>query len=148
MKTVPVMLVAIFLSCSAVAHDESSSRSQKSINTNKVPWSYVPIPELNHQLPIKPLHEDAETGMTVLKIKYEAGFTNSWHTHNTGHGMYVLDGRLQTHKGVFGPGEFVWFPEGERMFHGATPENDAVFIFITNKAFDIHYDNGDKNPKK
>jgi hypothetical protein len=26
------------------------------------------------------------------------------------------------------------------MFHGATEENDAVFIFITNKKFDIHYE--------
>jgi hypothetical protein len=31
----------------------------------------------------------------------------------------VLEGELVTHKGTFGPGSFVWFPEGEVMEHGA-----------------------------
>lgn len=111
-----------------------------SIDTNKMPWSYIPIPELNHQLPVKLLLDDPETGMSILKMKYTAGFTNAWHTHKCAHGMYVLDGTLNTHKGTFGPGEFVWFPEGERMFHGATEENDVIFLFITNKPFDIHFE--------
>ena len=126
-----------------MAHEESIESSDStvhSVDTNTVPWSLIPIPELDHHLPVKPLIEDSETGMSAIKIKYEAGFTNTWHTHTTGHGMYVLDGVLRTHKGSFGPGEFIWFPEGERMYHGASDENDAVFIFITNKKFDIHYE--------
>jgi quercetin dioxygenase-like cupin family protein len=132
-------LLLLFLTTVCIAHDPSEKNAD-SVDTNSVPWSHAPIPELDHQLPIKPLLNDAETGVSVMKIKYEAGFTNTWHTHNTGHGMYVLDGILDTSKGQFSPGEFVWFPEGERMFHGATEENDAVFIFITNKKFDIHYE--------
>lgn len=54
--------------------------------------------------------------------------------------MYVLDGKLNTSRGQFGPGEFVWFPEGERMFHGATGENDVIFLFIINKPFDIAFE--------
>lgn len=110
------------------------------MNTNEIPWSLVPIPELGHQLPVKQLIDDPDTGMSILKIKYEAGFTNTWHTHHCAHGMYVLDGILNTSKGRFGPGEFVWFAEGERMFHGATEDNDAVFLFITNKPFDITFE--------
>ncbi|PHS73540.1 MAG: DUF4437 domain-containing protein [Cycloclasticus sp.] len=105
-----------------------------------MPWMLVPIPELNHQLPVKPLLNDPDTGMLIKKIKYAAGFTNTWHTHNCAHGMYILDGILNTHKGNFGPGEFIWFPEGERMFHGATQEVDVTFLFITNKPFDIHFE--------
>ena len=133
----------LLIVCSAVAtaHDHpASSESSESVNTNTVPWSYVPIPELDHELPVKPLFQDPETGASASKAIYEAGFINTWHTHNTGHGMYVLDGVLKTHKGEFGPGEFVWFPEGERMFHGATEHNDVTFIFITNKQFDIQYE--------
>ena len=111
-----------------------------SIDTNRVPWSHIPIPEIDHELPVKMLIDDPDTGMSVAKVKYVAGFTNPWHTHNCAHGMYVLDGILETHKGSFGPGEFVWFPEGERMFHGATTDNDVTFLFITNKAMDIHYE--------
>ena len=49
--------------------------------------------------------------------------------------MYVLDGILKTNAGSFGPGSFVWFPEGMEMEHGATQDNDVTFLFITNKPF-------------
>lgn len=120
--------------------DETEKSTVRSVNTNEIPWSFFPIPEMNHNLPIKMLISDRDTGMSVMKIKYEAGFTNLWHTHQCAHGMYVLDGVLETHKGMFGPGEFVWFPEGERMFHGATQENDVIFLFITNKPFNIEFE--------
>jgi len=109
------------------------------VDTNTVPWLHIPIPELRHELPVKPLLSDPDTGMSVIKMVYEAGFTNTWHTHNCAHGMYVLDGILVTSKGSFGPGTFVWFPEGELMQHGASKDNDVTFLFITNKPFDIHY---------
>ena len=139
----PVLsLVLLVCSTASIAHEQPESNdSNDSVNTNTAPWSFVPIPELNHELPVKPLFQDPETGASASKALYEAGFINTWHTHNTGHGMYVLDGILKTHKGEFGPGEFVWFPEGERMFHGATEHNDVTFIFITNKQFDIQYEN-------
>ena len=50
-----------------------------------------------------------------------------------------LDGTLVTHDGRYGPGSFVWFPEGPEMQHGATAEEDVTVLFITNKPFDIHY---------
>jgi hypothetical protein len=53
--------------------------------------------------------------------------------------MFVLEGTLVTHRGVFGPGSFVWFPEGEVMEHGASAEGDVIVVFITNKAFRIDY---------
>ncbi len=135
-------LIMTFATAAATAnaHEAAAGASADAIDTNAIPWTYVAIPELDHQLPLKPLFEDPQSGMSVIKIRYQAGFTNTWHTHTTGHGMYVLDGYLRTHKGTFGPGEFVWFPEGERMFHGATEHNDTEFIFITNKAMDIHYE--------
>jgi quercetin dioxygenase-like cupin family protein len=53
--------------------------------------------------------------------------------------MYILEGTLVTNAGSFGPGAFVWFPEGETMAHGATAETDVVVVFITNKPFRIDY---------
>ena len=72
-------------------------------------------------------------------VRYPAGFVNPHHTHPCGHGLFVLEGTLVTHKGSFGPGTFVWFPEGEAMKHGATPETDVTVLFITNKPFRIDY---------
>jgi len=40
---------------------------------------------------------------------------------------------------MFGPGSFVWFPEGGTMEHGATEDADCTFLLIANKAFDIHH---------
>jgi quercetin dioxygenase-like cupin family protein len=51
----------------------------------------------------------------------------------------VLEGTLVTHEGRYGPGSFVWFPEGETMEHGASAEQDVTVVFITNKPFEIHY---------
>ncbi len=117
----------------------ANSSGVSSVDTNVMPWGTMRIEELKHDLPVKVLVDDPDTGMSVLKIVYEAGFTNTWHTHTCAHGMYVLDGVLQTHTGSYGPGSFVWFPEGEVMFHGATTDNDVTILFITNKPFDIHF---------
>ena len=52
---------------------------------------------------------------------------------------HVLEGTLVTHDGEYGPGHFVWFPEGSVMEHGATAAEDVTVLFITNKPFEIHY---------
>ena len=89
---------------------------------------------------VKPFVEDPETGVTVRMAKYPAGFMNTWHTHPCAHGIYVLEGTLVTHEGSFGPGNFVWFPEGMRMQHGATQTEDVTVLFITNKKFEIWHE--------
>ena len=68
------------------------------------------------------LFSDPETGMMVRLVRYPAGVINPNHTHPCGHGMFVLEGNLVTHRGSFGPGSFVWFPEGEAMEHGASAD--------------------------
>jgi quercetin dioxygenase-like cupin family protein len=119
--------------------DETTKKEPYSVDTNTMPWETMYIEELKAGFPFQALFSDPDTGMSVLKATYPAGFTNRWHTHNCGHGMYVLDGILKTHAGTFGPGSFVWFPEGMLMEHGATQDNDVTLLFITNKPFDIHY---------
>ena len=109
------------------------------VDSNRMPWEELPIPELNASIFMKPLFLDGMTGMSISKACYKAGFMNKSHHHNCAHGMYVLDGILVTSAGSFGPGSFVWFPEGENMFHGTQEDNDVTFLFITDKTFDIHY---------
>ena len=87
----------------------------------------------------KELFSDPDTGMLVRLVRYPAGVINPRHTHPCAHGMYVLEGNLVTHQGTFGPGSFVWFPEGQVMEHGASAEGDVTVVFITNKPFRIDY---------
>ena len=102
-------------------------------------WQERPNPRIGMSSYMQLLHADADTGMSVRLHFYPKGYVTQWHTHPCGHGMYVLEGVLKTHEGVYGPGSFVWFPEGLEAEHGATPETDLLTLFITNKPFDIHY---------
>jgi quercetin dioxygenase-like cupin family protein len=109
------------------------------IDTNALPWEDRFNEQTGVTLHRKELFQDPDTGMQVRIVRYPAGFINPWHTHHCAHGMYVLEGTLVTHEGSYGPGSFVWFPEGPAMQHGATAERDVTVLFITNKPFDIHY---------
>jgi quercetin dioxygenase-like cupin family protein len=109
------------------------------IDTTTMPWEErysAPLGKSNFR---KLLVQDPDTGMEVRLIRYPAGFVATWHTHPCAHGIYVLEGTLMTHAGTYGPGSFVWFPEGMLMEHGATPQGDVVVVFITNKKFEIHF---------
>jgi len=109
------------------------------VNGNELPWEERFNEPTGKYVYRKDLFTEPETGMEVRLVRYPAGFTNPLHTHHCGHGIYVLEGTLQTHEGSYGPGSFVWFPEGESMEHGATADGDVTVLFITNKPFDIHY---------
>ena len=109
------------------------------IDTNALPWEERFSANIGKAIYRKELFSEPETGMLVRLVRYPAGVINPDHTHPCGHGMYVLEGNLVTHKGTYGPGSFVWFPEGEVMQHGANADADVVVVFITNKAFRIDY---------
>ena len=109
------------------------------IDTTTMPWEERYVTALGKTNFRKLLLDDPDTGMEIRLLRYPAGFVTTWHTHPCAHGMYVLEGTLVTHVGNFGPGGFVWFPEGTLMEHGATAHSDVVMLFITNKKFDIHF---------
>jgi len=109
------------------------------LDTTKLPWQENFNEKIGRALFRKELFSDPDTGMMVRLVRYPAGVINPRHTHPCGHGMYVLEGRLVTHRGVYGAGSFVWFPEGEVMEHGASADGDCTVVFITNKPFRIDY---------
>lgn len=94
------------------------------------------------------LVNDEDTGMFVRYYTYYAGTVTPPHTHHCSHGMYVLSGTLHTNVGDYGPGSFVWFPEGTVGVHGATEDADLVCLFITNKPFDITYEDPELDARK
>jgi quercetin dioxygenase-like cupin family protein len=109
------------------------------IDASRLPWEERTSDAIGKAIYRKELFTDAETGMLVRLVRYPAGVINPAHTHPCGHGMYVLEGTLVTHRGQYGPGSFVWFPEGEVMEHGASADGDVVVVFVTNKPFRIDY---------
>jgi len=116
-----------------------SSSQYLAIDTTRLPWEERFSENIGRAIFRKELFSDPDTGMMVRLVRYPAGVINPSHTHPCGHGMYVLEGTLVTHRGRYGPGSFVWFPEGEVMEHGASADGDVVVVFITNKPFRIDY---------
>ena len=77
------------------------------LDTNNIEWEPRFSEKLNTTLFRKNLVTDPDTGMEIRVVRYPAGVINVSHTHPCAHGMYVLEGVLQTHRGAYGPGHFV-----------------------------------------
>lgn len=110
-----------------------------SSNTAAMPWEERKSDVIGMSYFRKMLHVDEETGVRVSMHFYPKGFWARRHIHPCAHGMYVLEGILQTNEGTYGPGSFVWFPEGMEAEHGASAYTDLTVLFFTNKAFAIQF---------
>ena len=72
------------------------------------------------------------TGATVT---FEPGARTAWHTHPLGQTLIVLAGcgRAQRWGGPIEeirPGDIVWFPPGEKHWHGAAPTTAMTHLAI------------------
>ncbi len=72
------------------------------------------------------------TGM----VTFEPGARTAWHTHPAGQILIVTAGRgwVQAEGGErqeVTPGDSVWFPAGERHWHGATSTTAMTHIAVT-----------------
>lgn len=73
--------------------------------------------------------------VTAARVAFDAGARTAWHTHPLGQILIVTEGLgWAQHEG--GPieeirtGDVVWFPPGERHWHGATPTTAMTHIAI------------------
>jgi len=68
-------------------------------------------------------------------VTFEPGARTAWHTHPLGQTLIVTAGfgRVQRWGGPIEeirPGDVVWFPPGERHWHGASPATAMTHIAI------------------
>lgn len=121
--------------------DDPQSRQDDMIvaDPDRLPWIKRVSPSKGFTTYNKELYMDKETNLWIKLSKYPAGTVTPLHEHNCGHSMYVISGKLKTHEGVYGPGAFVWFPEGNVSEHGATEDDDLIVMYIADKPFDITY---------
>ena len=74
---------------------------------------------------IKVLYSD-DDGMTTALFKLQPGAVVPMHEHTAVEQTYVLEGTLEDHEGVCGPGQFCWRPAGN--MHEAVAPNGAVIL--------------------
>jgi quercetin dioxygenase-like cupin family protein len=75
----------------------------------------------------------ARVGMA--NVTFEPGARTAWHTHPLGQTLIVTFGcgRVQREGGLveeIRPGDVVWFPPGEKHWHGAAPDTAMTHIAI------------------
>ena len=68
-------------------------------------------------------------------VTFEPGARTAWHTHPLGQTLIVVSGlgRAQRWGGLveeIRPGDVIWFPPGEKHWHGATRTNAMTHIAI------------------
>lgn len=85
---------------------------------------------------IDPLAQAAAPGRVVAaSVTFEPGARTAWHTHPLGQTLIVTSGagRAQRWGGPIEeirPGDVVWFPAGEKHWHGATATAALTHIAV------------------
>lgn len=88
---------------------------------------------------LDPLFETPEPGRVVgVSVTFEPGARTAWHTHPLGQTLIVTSGcgRAQRWGGPveeIRPGDVVWFPPGEKHWHGAAPATAMTHLAIQEK---------------
>jgi len=68
-------------------------------------------------------------------VTFEPGARTAWHTHPLGQTLIVLAGKGWAQRDGesrqdIGPGDIVWFPPGEKHWHGATDTTSMCHLAI------------------
>jgi anti-sigma factor ChrR (cupin superfamily) len=91
------------------------------LDVPNMPWQETRFPGIR----IKVLYSE-QGGITTALFKLDAGAIVPLHEHTALEQTYVLEGTLEDHEGVCGPGQFVWRPAGN--CHEAVAPNGAVIL--------------------
>lgn len=95
-----------------------------------------PAEYFSGQVRIDPLFTAEAPGHAVgASVTFEPGARTAWHTHPAGQTLIVTSGlgRVQTEGGPIieiHPGDVIWFPAGEKHWHGASPTTAMTHIAI------------------
>ena len=85
---------------------------------------------------IDPLLQPKEPARAAgASVTFEPGARTAWHTHPLGQTLIVIAGcgRAQRWGGTIEeirPGDVVWFPPGEKHWHGAAPTTAMTHIAV------------------
>ena len=88
---------------------------------------------------IDPLFDRSEPArVSGANVTFEPGARTAWHTHPLGQTLIVTSGVgwAQREGGpveVIHPGDVIWFPPGEKHWHGATATTAMTHIAIQEK---------------
>jgi quercetin dioxygenase-like cupin family protein len=104
--------------------------------TGTQPSSKGPADWFTGNVRIDPLFQPTDPARAAsASVTFEPGARTAWHTHPLGQRLIVIAGcgRAQSWGGPIEeirPGDVVWFPPGEKHWHGAAPATAMTHIAI------------------
>jgi quercetin dioxygenase-like cupin family protein len=108
----------------------------KIVRSGALPSNPGPEAYFTGTVRIDPLFQAEAPGRAAgAQVTFEPGARTAWHTHPAGQTLIVTFGRGRVQR-EGGPveeirqGDVVWFPAGEKHWHGATPETAMSHIAI------------------
>jgi quercetin dioxygenase-like cupin family protein len=104
-----------------ITPENAHERASYYIDAPNIPWETTKFPGIR----IKVLYSD-DSGITTALFKLDPGAVVPLHEHVALEQTYVIEGTLEDHEGVCGPGQFVWRPPGNQ--HEAVAPNGAVLL--------------------
>ncbi len=103
------------------------------------PSAKGPVEYFTGTVRVEPLFQAPDPArVTGAAVTFEPGARTAWHTHPLGQTLLVTAGSgwAQLDGGSveeIHPGDVIWFPPGERHWHGATPTTAMTHIAIQEK---------------
>lgn len=115
---------------------QGKEETLKIIRSGTLPSGPGPEDYFTGTVRIDPLFQAEDPGRTSgAHVTFEPGARTAWHTHPAGQTLIVTFGRGRVQR-EGGPveeirqGDVVWFPAGEKHWHGATPDTAMSHIAI------------------
>ena len=127
---------------SANAHEKLTARATRKKGTMEIkrngsqPSGKGPAEYFTGAVRIDPLFQAPDPArVSSASVTFEPGARTAWHTHPLGQTLIVTSGVgwAQPDGGPIEeirPGDVVWFPPGEKHWHGATPATAMTHIAI------------------
>jgi quercetin dioxygenase-like cupin family protein len=77
----------------------------------------------------------APAALRAAMVHFAPGARTHWHTHPLGQMIHIVAGRGRAQRDggpviTLEPGDTVWFPPGERHWHGAAPESAMSHLAV------------------
>jgi quercetin dioxygenase-like cupin family protein len=132
-------LAALAAAGRAVAQGSSKEGTMEIKRSGSQPSRKGPPEYFTGAVRIDPLFEAADPGRAVgALVTFEPGARTAWHTHPLGQTLIVASGCgwVQRWGGPveeIRPGDVVWFPPGEKHWHGATATTAMSHIAVQEK---------------
>jgi quercetin dioxygenase-like cupin family protein len=118
------------------SNPKSKERKMDILRIGSRPSTKPPVEYFTGVVRFDPLIDAPEPAkVRAISVTFEPGARTTWHTHPLGQTLIVTAGTgwVQRWEGPVEevrPGDVIWFPPGEKHWHGATPTTAMTHIAI------------------